>query len=336
MEDVLLVNISWNPTGWRNTYINPKAGHSYTREYPGHESLNFKFDKKGIDNAKYIHGFVYWNARPLKFKKDGIIIFFSRNNDLNINLIVGIYGIAEVVEDNQTFLIKGFKNNRYSINIRAEKDYSLLFPIPLDADKYKIDSRTRLIGQNGFSYRTIEFAETIIYDELVKLSESGILESDYTKLKSLYEYYTGKDFETVFVSSDVLEQNEISKFYKKKSKEELQKELMKSTTTDSEIVVVNLKRYKRNNKTIALIKLLRNFQCQICGASIIKKDGSKYIEAAHIIPKHKKGIESSDNIILLCPNHHKEFDLGDLKIISHNKSSFEFILNGKNHKLNLN
>jgi hypothetical protein len=335
MEDVLLANISWNPTGWRNTYINSKAGHSYTREYPGHESLNFKFDKKGIDSNKDIHGFVYWIAKPLKFKKGGIIIFFSRNNDLNINQIVGVYGSAEVLEDDQVFTIKGFKNNRYSVNLRADRNLSLLFPIPLEADKYKINSRTRLVGQIGFSYRTIDFAERIIYDELVKLSESGILESDFVKLKSLYEYSTGKTFEITFVSSDEVEQNEISSFFKLKRKDQLLEELGKSTSTETEEVFVNQKRYKRNNKIIALIKLLRNFRCQICGISIVKKDGSKYIEAAHIIPKHKKGKESLDNIILLCPNHHKEFDLGKLTVISHNNILFEFELNGTKHALNL-
>jgi len=57
------------------------------------------------------------------------------------------------------------------------------------------------------------------------------------------------------------------------------------------------------------------------------KNGLAYVEAAHIIPKSDKGTESPDNIILLCPNHHKEFDLGHLEIINHNHEHVDFIMN---------
>jgi predicted restriction endonuclease len=69
--------------------------------------------------------------------------------------------------------------------------------------------------------------------------------------------------------------------------------------------------------------------------TILKRNGSKYIEAAHIIPHQKKGRATLDNIILLCPNHHKEFNLGDCKHIIHSKIDFEFSLNGTVYKLKL-
>jgi predicted HNH restriction endonuclease len=50
-----------------------------------------------------------------------------------------------------------------------------------------------------------------------------------------------------------------------------------------ELIKVDNKIYKRDNKAIALIKLLRDFKCQICGTTIVKKNGSRYIEAAHNI-----------------------------------------------------
>lgn len=52
---------------------------------------------------------------------------------------------------------------------------------------------------------------------------------------------------------------------------------------------------------------------KICSTTIMKKDGRKYVEAAHIKSKHLKGRETLSNIILLCPNYHKEFDLGNFK-----------------------
>ncbi|MBU0559050.1 MAG: HNH endonuclease [Bacteroidetes bacterium] len=52
-----------------------------------------------------------------------------------------------------------------------------------------------------------------------------------------------------------------------------------------------------------------------------KKNGDFYIEAAHIKPKHKKSKETPENILILCPNHHKEFDFGRRIIREHNKQS---------------
>ena len=333
MSNILLVNVSWNKYGWRNTYINPKAGHSYARKYPGHESLNFRFDKKGIDTNQIIYGYAERRNFPKTFDKGGLVIFNSRNTETRSGQIVGVYGKAEAIEET-IFKVKGFHRNNYSVNLRAEKQFSLLFPIPLTAGNYKQNSSEMLVGRPGFSYKAIEFAEQILFDEIVELSDAGILESDYIKLISIYEYYVGKKFKLPFINKDEKEQNELTNFYKKtKSKAEILNELKNLKESDPEEVIVNHKTYKRDNKTIALIKILRGFKCQICGSSIIKKDGTEYIEAAHIKPKHQKGKEILSNIILLCPNHHKEFDLGSLEIKLHNSKFIDFILNGQRHKL---
>lgn len=61
-------------------------------------------------------------------------------------------------------------------------------------------------------------------------------------------------------------------------------------------------------------KDLLKFPCQVCGYS-------KHIELAHIKPMHsfslndKLGdINASSNIVVLCPNHHWEFDNGLIDI----------------------
>ena len=84
-----------------------------------------------------------------------------------------------------------------------------------------------------------------------------------------------------------------------------------------------------------MIKILRKNECQICGNFIRKKDGTQYIEACHIKAKKEKGKESLENIILLCPNHHKEFDLGELNITEHSNEIIKFILNGNNYEIEL-
>ena len=193
-----------------------------------------------------------------------------------------------------------------------------------------------MVGQIGFTYKDEIFAEQILFDELTELTKAGTDERDFNKLLSIYEYYTGKKFKLPFVSSDEKEQVELEEFFgRHKSKADIQKELENLQGTDPEEVIVNHKTYKRDNKTIALIKIFRDFKCQICSTTIIKKDGSKYIEAAHIKAKHLKGRETLDNIILLCPNHHKEFDFGHLEIKLHDKKQIDFILNGQRHHIKL-
>jgi hypothetical protein len=64
-NNVLLVNITWNPFGWRNnSYINPRAGHHYAKGNVGGESLNFNFNKKNVDNTELIHGYVQCVTLP--------------------------------------------------------------------------------------------------------------------------------------------------------------------------------------------------------------------------------------------------------------------------------
>ena len=41
------------------------------------------------------------------------------------------------------------------------------------------------------------------------------------------------------------------------------------------------------------------------------------------------------NILILCPNHHKEFDKGDRKIIEHTNDKIIFELNKKKYQIDL-
>jgi 5-methylcytosine-specific restriction protein A len=153
------------------------------------------------------------------------------------------------------------------------------------------------------------------------------------KMRDIYTKYLAVPIDT----PDEQEQKEIIREFKnqKKTKQDIIAELKNLKPTDPEEVTINSKSFKRDNRTVAQIKILRDFSCQICSTTIKKKDGTFYIEAAHIEPKHRKGRETPDNILLLCPNHHKEFDLGDRNILLHDKDKIQFILNGKEHKISL-
>ncbi len=72
-------------------------------------------------------------------------------------------------------------------------------------------------------------------------------------------------------------------------------------------------------KDTAIIKALKkaaNFTCQFpgCGHQIKKKKGGYYVEVAHIKSVARGGQSILGNLIVLCPNHHKEFDYGSLSV----------------------
>lgn len=339
MKSIIIANITWNPDGWRNTYVNRHAGHRYVREAPGHESLNFKFDKP-IDKNGKVHGYVQWTYPPKGFQSGGIIVFYSRNLKSGEGEIVGIYGDVEVLRKPISTHYFGFEENTLQANIIAKESFSMLFPIPLNEKKYKkmLDTK-RLVPQVGFRWvEDVSIIKHIILDEIEALKRSEIGQDELKKLVSIFEHTTGEVFKDGLGidDEDIKEQNEIIDVLQKRDrKDEIIQDLKNLKPTEPELIKFEGKTYKRDNKTIAELKIMRDFKCQICDKQILKKNGGFYIEASHITPKSKKGLETPDNILILCPNHHKEFDLGNKEITKHTADIIEFKLNGSVYSLKL-
>ena len=332
MSNVLLVNITWNPNGWRdNSYVNSKAGHKYARNSVGGESLNFDFDKEGVDTEKYIYGYFRSTNTPKSFEEGGIIIFYTKNTDQKKGQIVGVYGNANVFE--MESIPVDFQNDDYYYNIEGDRDLSLLFPVPLDSKPFKGEQR-RLVPQVGFTYKDGAFAKEIISKELRALERKSIVNREYEKLVNLYEQF----FETKYIAqeSDEAEQLEITDILQTLTQKQFKEKFDDlGTAEENELVSFEGKRYKRNNYNMALIKRARNYECQICRGYVLKKNGDRYVEAAHITPKYLKGKETPDNTLILCPNHHKEFDFGKVDIIERSTSEIEFTMNGKRYLVSL-
>lgn len=111
----------------------------------------------------------------------------------------------------------------------------------------------------------------------------------------------------------IIEEMEIEEFITNESNEtrdKLLEDILKLVTTTGDKIKYKGKKYKRNAVITEKIKKLRNYTCQFCGTTILKKDGTRYIEACHINPKKHRGPETLTNILILCPNCHKEFDYG--------------------------
>jgi predicted restriction endonuclease len=60
-------------------------------------------------------------------------------------------------------------------------------------------------------------------------------------------------------------------------------------------------------------------ECVICGWS------EASIDVCHIIPKNCGGTDTFDNVVVLCPNHHRMFDNGLISKDLLNKKAVEKI-----------
>ncbi len=339
----MIANIAWNSKDWREIEPpNRNAGSRYAQENSPHESLNFDFNKKGVDTEEHVFGYVEWRGTPRRFEEPGIIFFHTKNLENGKNEIVGVYCGARVLSEKETKTAfwKGFQDNKLVANIQAEKAKSVLFKIRLDASKYedKYYKGERMVSRYFQYVWKQEIAEEMITDEIrgtVK-SDAGFEELD--KLSVIFEEITGKKCVCIPVEkdNDQKEQEELEEDSGKpisKVAEELKK--LDLEEKPPEVIRRNGKEYKRYNLIIARLKQYRNYQCQICHIKIKKGNGGYYIEGAHITPKRDRGGEKTSNIMILCPNHHKEFDYGNIENMRRSKEQVRFKMNGKEYEIDL-
>lgn len=75
-------------------------------------------------------------------------------------------------------------------------------------------------------------------------------------------------------------------------------------------------RILRDTELARRVKVMHNYECQVCGETIDLLGGNRYAEAHHIQPlgTPHDGPDVIDNILCLCPNHHAQCDLGAIKL----------------------
>jgi len=258
--------------------------------------------------------------------------------EISIPLIPEIYNISKQVYNKTLKTSHGVKLiSEQGVNKNSATDYIYGFKSMIEGRRF-----TRTLNTASVEF----FMKNILSDFGLRTLNNALI-----ALELHIEYYENiqkvvmHNMRRIFIeysallpaiSIDDIEQNEIIKVIEaNETRDEVLKELKNLKVTDPEVVVINHIAYKRDNKTIAQIKYIRGCRCQICNTGILKRDGSLYVEAAHITPKHKEGRETPDNIILLCPNHHKEFDLGNNNITFRNQDLITFTMNENAHSINL-
>lgn len=225
-------------------------------------------------------------------------------------------------------------NERYGMNQSSFADHYYTYKKMLEGRLHQrtIDTEVRNImlysikeeyGTEQLRIALNAFMEHIKYYEVLRNTTRW-------KDRNIYDKYQNE-----LSLSDSVEQEELTPIIKKTKREDIIKELKALKPTDPKEIIIHSKTYMRDNKTIAQLKELRGYCCQMCQTRIPKADGTFYIEAAHITSKAEKGPEMPENILVLCPNHHKEFDYGNLQILERNTEYVRFTLNGREYEVSL-
>jgi hypothetical protein len=83
-----------------------------------------------------------------------------------------------------------------------------------------------------------------------------------------------------------------------------------------ERTIVSRLAQKRNPKIATQLRLHYKHECMFCGVRLEVGEGRFYSEAAHIKPLGKPhgGPDKTANLLILCPNHHLQFDRGVLRL----------------------
>ena len=81
-------------------------------------------------------------------------------------------------------------------------------------------------------------------------------------------------------------------------------------------VAVVTSRVERNTALAKWLKEIHNYECQICGMTILLPHGKRYAEVHHLRPlgEPHNGPDIPENMIVVCPNHHVMCDYGAIKL----------------------
>ncbi len=101
---------------------------------------------------------------------------------------------------------------------------------------------------------------------------------------------------------------------------------LKNETIEKKIEIV--KRYK---SIIDKIKIKYDSKCQIenCNFTFKKLNGENYSEGHHLIPLSLGGSQNEDNVVILCPNHHRMMHYANTIIFDKNHNLRKININGE-------
>ena len=174
------------------------------------------------------------------------------------------------------------------------------------------------------------YKKNMVVQGFMPINELGMsnIHKFYGGLTSFFDAYSSglqtKDFialEDVSKkeTTDAQDLERVDQIFNKGNADIILKEFEQRLSTEQpSIIESKVRRIKRNQTIVKSMKEKHKNKCQICGFTFKKKDGNYYSEVAHIIPIEtlQVGVDTPSNLVVMCPNHHKMHDLGNLEIIS--------------------
>lgn len=149
-----------------------------------------------------------------------------------------------------------------------------------------------------------------------------------------------KTFEKILDLSGGVEESVINNDFRSKVNNASKLKELDEKYANSAPVVQRIlsKRIERGNIG-EYVKRLSGYQCQVCVAmgketmsfKVTGSDEVNYIEAHHVHEVHKlnEGSLRSNNIISVCPLHHRQMHYGNVKLTNETETQFIFKIDGK-------
>jgi 5-methylcytosine-specific restriction endonuclease McrA len=98
--------------------------------------------------------------------------------------------------------------------------------------------------------------------------------------------------------------------------EKVDEEEAAADLTKPDRVLTTRSRIVRNTVDVKTLKKSYNYTCQVCGDQRHGSGESQYAEGHHLKPlgNPHDGPDVPENILILCPNHHADFDYGNIRV----------------------
>lgn len=77
----------------------------------------------------------------------------------------------------------------------------------------------------------------------------------------------------------------------------------------------------------------RGPHCQLCGFVFRKANGADYAECHHLVPLSEGGPDTEDNLLVLCPNHHKMIHFARIGFPRSRSRPAEISINGDTYRV---
>jgi predicted restriction endonuclease len=199
--------------------------------------------------------------------------------------------------------------------------------------KEEVINAYKSLGGERYLKEVYDYIETHTKREKLPKRWQEIVRKTVQLLSSNYKSLNGKEYLLEFVRRGV---------YKLRENSEQMVAIDRGSIKDEDFPKrrkVEVNRVIRDTKSTKELKSLYKNKCQICGSGIFTTKGM-YSEAHHLQPlgKEHNGPDIKGNIIILCPNHHTEFDYGSIAV---NPDTYKILhINKKNEfigtKININ